>query len=193
MITYLFLVDTSMFVDKNATYVDVVYLKYFIGLKAIHEYNWGTACLIYMYLKLDEGCLWKKISNRKLHATYGNLLLLLFHNSFVTLVTNILSEPFLGWIITHFLRISGWELVPNYTDDWPRAATFALRGNQAIESFQVYLDRHVTDDIALCPYDGHCETRQVDIFSLYSGWLTCGLALMYVYLPERVMHQFRYL
>lgn len=36
----LFLVDTSMFLDKSATYVDVVYLKYFINLTIIHEYKW---------------------------------------------------------------------------------------------------------------------------------------------------------
>lgn len=35
----LLLVGTSMFVDKNATYVDVVYLKYFIDLTMIHQYN----------------------------------------------------------------------------------------------------------------------------------------------------------
>lgn len=35
----LFFVGTSIFVDKSATYVDVVYLKYFIDLTAFHEYN----------------------------------------------------------------------------------------------------------------------------------------------------------
>ncbi|CAL5198860.1 unnamed protein product [Lathyrus oleraceus] len=35
----LFLVGTSMFVEKSTTYVDVVYLKYFTDLTAIHEYN----------------------------------------------------------------------------------------------------------------------------------------------------------
>lgn len=35
----LFLVGTYMFMDKSATYVDVVYLQYFIDLTTIHEYN----------------------------------------------------------------------------------------------------------------------------------------------------------
>lgn len=35
----LFLVATSIFVYKNATYFNVVYLQYFIDLTAIHEYN----------------------------------------------------------------------------------------------------------------------------------------------------------
>lgn len=37
----LFLVDTSMFMGKNATLIDVVYLQYFIDLTTIHEYNKG--------------------------------------------------------------------------------------------------------------------------------------------------------
>ena len=35
----LYLVDMSIFVDKNAYYVNVVYLRYFIDLGRIHEYN----------------------------------------------------------------------------------------------------------------------------------------------------------
>lgn len=57
----------------------------------------------------------------------------------------------------------------------------------------MYLDRTLVDDIAFYPYRGHYETRQLDIISLYSGWMTCGLALIYLYLPERVMRQFVYL
>lgn len=36
---FLFLVDTFMFMDKSAVYVDMVYLKYFTDLSVIHEYN----------------------------------------------------------------------------------------------------------------------------------------------------------
>lgn len=35
----IFLVDTSIFMDKRITYVDVAYLKYFIDLSANHEWN----------------------------------------------------------------------------------------------------------------------------------------------------------
>lgn len=45
----LYLVGMSMFVDKSAYYVDVVYLRYFIDLGGIHEYNWGNSYLVYMY------------------------------------------------------------------------------------------------------------------------------------------------
>lgn len=32
--------------DKSATYVDIVYLKYFMDLEQIHEYDLGTTCLV---------------------------------------------------------------------------------------------------------------------------------------------------
>lgn len=36
---FLILVGTRIFMDKSATYVDVVYLKYFMDLEQIHKYN----------------------------------------------------------------------------------------------------------------------------------------------------------
>ena len=50
-----FLDDTFVFMDKSATYVDVTYLKYFINLTTIHEWNLRTTCLLYMYFKLSKG------------------------------------------------------------------------------------------------------------------------------------------
>lgn len=35
------LVDMSIFVDKNKTYIDVIYLRYYIYLERVHEYNNG--------------------------------------------------------------------------------------------------------------------------------------------------------
>lgn len=35
----LFFVGTLIFMDKNATYTDIVYLRYFMDLQRIHEYN----------------------------------------------------------------------------------------------------------------------------------------------------------
>ncbi|XP_050878283.1 protein MAINTENANCE OF MERISTEMS-like [Lathyrus oleraceus] len=52
----LYLVGIAIFVDKSATYTDLVYLRYFEDFKRIHEYNWGTTCLVYLYSKLSEGC-----------------------------------------------------------------------------------------------------------------------------------------
>lgn len=39
---FMYLVDTIIFMEKSATYVDVVYMTYFVDLERIHEYNWGS-------------------------------------------------------------------------------------------------------------------------------------------------------
>lgn len=54
----IFLIGTSIFVDKSVTYFDEAYLKYFINLSAIHEWNLEAACLAYLYSTLSEGSLW---------------------------------------------------------------------------------------------------------------------------------------
>lgn len=38
-IYFIFLVDTSIFVDKSLTYVDIAYIEYFMDMNMIHEYN----------------------------------------------------------------------------------------------------------------------------------------------------------
>ena len=55
----MFLVDTSIFMDKNADYVDVTYLWYFMDLDTVKEWNWGTDCLVYLYQKLNEASSWR--------------------------------------------------------------------------------------------------------------------------------------
>ena len=55
----LFLVGTQIFMDTSATYTDVMYLGYFDDFEQIHQWNWGAACLVYLYTKLSEGCKWK--------------------------------------------------------------------------------------------------------------------------------------
>ncbi|KAI5420544.1 hypothetical protein KIW84_044371 [Lathyrus oleraceus] len=44
----IYLVDTSIFVDKSVYYVEVVYLRYFIDFERIHEYNWGALFGLYV-------------------------------------------------------------------------------------------------------------------------------------------------
>lgn len=55
----LFLVDMSMFVDKRATYIDEVYLQYFINLIVIHEYNLEPACIGLLVLEARRELFWK--------------------------------------------------------------------------------------------------------------------------------------
>ncbi|XP_058733500.1 uncharacterized protein LOC131605122 [Vicia villosa] len=40
-----FLLSTTLFMDKSATYIDMTYLWYFIDPTIVHEWNWGAAIL----------------------------------------------------------------------------------------------------------------------------------------------------
>lgn len=89
----LYLVGTTIFVDKSATYVDVFYLRYFEDFKQIHEYNWGATCVAYLYSKLFEGCKWKT----KKVASNITLLTVIFIGLlvFVCHFHHIFATPFL--------------------------------------------------------------------------------------------------
>ncbi|XP_058784371.1 uncharacterized protein LOC131659157 [Vicia villosa] len=96
-----------------------------------------------------------------------------------------------GWILQHFPCISGWSLVEGYTEDKPRACAYdPLRGNQAIESFRLYIDRLTHEDVYFSSYEDHCETIPFDDASLFKGWLACRIRKTTVYMPKRVMRQF---
>ncbi|CAL5198435.1 unnamed protein product [Lathyrus oleraceus] len=160
----LYLLGTMIFVEKSATYTDVIYLLCFEDFERIHEYNCGVACLVYLYSKLSEGCRWKT------NQITGS----------ITLLT--------AWILQNFLHISGWASVPTYTENMLCATEFSLlKGNQSIESFRMYLECLVADDMHLNNYVYHRETRPFDDIVLYSGWLACGSRLTARHLPERVM------
>lgn len=62
-----------------------------------------------------------------------------------------------------------------------------------MESYMMFIDRVIAYDICFCPYDGHRQTRPLDNIAFYSWWLTCGSHMIYPHLPERVMHQFKFL
>ncbi|XP_050877791.1 uncharacterized protein LOC127081590 [Lathyrus oleraceus] len=51
----------------------------------------------------------------------------------------------------------------------------------------------VVDDIHLHSYIDHREMRSLNNITFYFGWLACGSRLMYPYLSEHVMPQFRYM
>jgi hypothetical protein len=50
----LFLVCSTIFSNKSAWYVEVVYLQFFQDLTTTHEWNWGAAALAYMQAYMDD-------------------------------------------------------------------------------------------------------------------------------------------
>src|SRR3954467_7141210 len=56
---YMHVVGAACFVDKSARYVDVTYLRYFMDLDTVHQWNRGAATLAYLYQKLNEASNWR--------------------------------------------------------------------------------------------------------------------------------------
>jgi len=54
----LYLVGITLFTDKSATTVDVVYLRYFRDLDLVAGYSWGVAALAHLYRELNKVARW---------------------------------------------------------------------------------------------------------------------------------------
>jgi len=54
----LYLVGITLFIDKSATVVDVVYLRYFRDLDIVVGYSWGVAALAHLYRELNKVARW---------------------------------------------------------------------------------------------------------------------------------------
>ena len=54
----LYLVGITLFTDKSATAVDVVYLRYFRDLDIVAGYSWGATRLSHLYRELSKAALW---------------------------------------------------------------------------------------------------------------------------------------
>src|SRR4051812_39869504 len=67
---YMHVVGAACFVDKNARYVGVAYLCYFMDLDTVHLWNWGAATLALLYQKLNEA------SNLRTRQLVGSCTLL---------------------------------------------------------------------------------------------------------------------
>jgi hypothetical protein len=50
----LYLVGITLFPDKSATDVDVVYLRYFRDLDVVAGFSWGVAALAHLYRELNN-------------------------------------------------------------------------------------------------------------------------------------------
>lgn len=86
------------------------------------------------------------------------LLLIIFYNTYATSSLIFHLNHSQEWILQHFPCLSGLACVDDYEEAFPRSCSFfTLEGNQTTESFWVYLNRNVGDDINFTPYGDHCE------------------------------------
>jgi len=58
LIYLLYLVGITLFTDKRATYVDVVYLRYFRDLDVVVGFSWGATALSHLYRELNHASHW---------------------------------------------------------------------------------------------------------------------------------------
>jgi hypothetical protein len=54
----LYLVEITLFTDKSATVVDIVYLWYFRDLDVVAGFPWGAAALAHLYMELNNVAHW---------------------------------------------------------------------------------------------------------------------------------------
>lgn len=70
-----YLLGTVIFMDKNITYMDVVYLRYFKDFEWIHEYNWGRLSGL-LVLEVIKGLYMEdETGHRKHHITNDTIFL----------------------------------------------------------------------------------------------------------------------
>lgn len=75
-----------------------------------------------------------------------------------------------------------------------RASSFLpFKGDQEIESFNVYLDHLIVKDMDFNSYFNHRETQPFNEIVLYLGWLAYNSRLIFYHLPERIMRKFDYI
>lgn len=72
----LILVVKSIFVDKSEIHVDFIYLRYFIDLESIHEYNLEVSYLVYLYSKLVEVSTW---NTQPLNGNISLFMVIILH------------------------------------------------------------------------------------------------------------------
>ena len=55
---FAYLVGITLFTDKSATAVDVVYLRYFRDIDIVAGYSWGAATLAHLYRDISKAARW---------------------------------------------------------------------------------------------------------------------------------------
>ncbi|KAH1233117.1 Protein MAIN-LIKE 1 [Glycine max] len=170
--TYLLhLLGCTLFANKSATNVHVVYLEALCDLSMTERYAWGVAALVHMYDQLNNVSM---SHNRQL-------------GGYITLLQ--------CWIYEHFPSVADSTAEQEYDEDSPRACRW-IATKKTVKSIRtpVYrecLDRLRISDVCWIPYGEHREVQDFHARSCYSGLLHWGPVAVY-YRPERVVRQFGY-
>ncbi|KAH1262403.1 Protein MAIN-LIKE 1 [Glycine max] len=167
----LHLLGCTMFANKNAINVHVVFLEALCDLSQTGRYTWGVAALVHMYDHLNDA----SISSSRQFGGYITLLQC--------------------WIYEHFPSVAESIVDSDYDEDSSRAyrwiATKKTVKNIRTPMYRERLDRLRIPDVCWIPYREHQPVRDSHMISCYSGLLRWGPVVVY-YRPERVMRNFGY-
>ncbi|KAL5128578.1 Protein MAIN-LIKE 1 [Glycine soja] len=167
----LHLLGCTLFANKSATNVYVVYLEALCDLSMTERYAWGVAALVHMYDQLNEA----SMSHSRQLGGYITLLQC--------------------WIYEHFPSVVESTADQDYDEASPRAcrwiATKKTVKSIRTSSYRERLDRLRIPDVCWIPYGEHQEVRDFHVRSCYSSLLRWGPIAVY-YRLERVVRQFGY-
>ncbi|GAU36399.1 hypothetical protein TSUD_38660 [Trifolium subterraneum] len=157
----LYLIGGTLFTNKSAQYVDLIFLSYLQDIRLINTWNWGAYGLAYMYNYLDR-------ASRRRCGNHGG------YNFFA-----------------HFKRYGQRFLDKNYTNEEPVGAKYyPLKTDKWPYETRTSLDRMEVDEVTFFPYEDHRQTRPFQDISWYSGWIMCGSSMICPHLLERVLRQY---
>ncbi|KAH1221948.1 Protein MAIN-LIKE 1 [Glycine max] len=167
----LHLLGCTLFANKSATNVHVVYLEALRDLSQTGRYAWGVDALVHMYDHLNDA----SISSSRQLGDYITLLLC--------------------WIYKHFPSVAESTADQDYNEDSPHACRW-IATKKTVKSIRTpanreRLDRLWIPDVCWIPYGEHRPVWDFHMISCYSGLLRWGPVAVY-YQPERVMRQFGY-
>ncbi|KAH1250199.1 Protein MAIN-LIKE 1 [Glycine max] len=167
----LYLLGCTLFANKSATNVHVVYLEALRDLSMTDWYAWGVAALVHMYDQLNDASM---SHSRQLGGC-------------ITLLQ--------CWIYEHFPSVAESTADQDYDEAYPRAcrwiATKKTVKSIRTPSYRERLDWLQIPDVYWIPYGEHPEVQDFHVRSCYSGPLCWGPVAVY-YRPERVVRQFGY-
>ncbi|KAL5137610.1 Protein MAIN-LIKE 1 [Glycine soja] len=170
--TYLLhLLGCTLFANKSATNVHVVYLEALRDLSMTERYAWGVAALVLMYDQLNDASM---SHNRQL-------------GGYITLLQY--------WIYEYFPSVGDSIADQDYDEDSLRACRWIVTKKTVksicTSAYRERLDRLWILDVCWIPYGEHRSVRDSHVRSCYSGLLRWGPVAVY-YRPERVVRQFGY-
>ncbi|KAH1228288.1 Protein MAINTENANCE OF MERISTEMS [Glycine max] len=152
----------TLFANKSATHVHVVFLDAFRDLTQSGSYASGAAALVHMYDILNDA---SKSSARQL-AGYITLL-------------------------QHFPSIVFAITARDYDERKPHACRWKSGKALSMLTYCKHLDVLVSYAICWIPYSDHRAFREFELISLFFRHMCWGPSII-IHRPERVMRQFEY-